>query len=258
VGALAGMGAVVVGAGSGVGRAIALALAEEGVVLAVGGRDLEALGEVCGHAGSAFACPLDLEQEDQIADFAARATEQLPGVDVLVHAAGTIEIDPVEAATLDDFDVQYRTNLRGPYALTQALLPALRSSRGQVIFINSTASRGGRASSSQYAATKAGVTAVANSLRAEVNGDGVRVLDLLLGRTATPLQARLKEAEGEEYRPECMIQPEDVADVVIAALKLRRTAEITDLALRPMQKPFAAMVDLTVPMLALGATLPMG
>jgi NADP-dependent 3-hydroxy acid dehydrogenase YdfG len=237
MGPFEGQGALVTGAGSGVGKAIALMLAEGGATVVLAGRDIARLEEVHAEIESGLICQGDLELDDDIAVLAARSQKELPGIDIVVHAAGTIEIDPIETAELDDFDVQYRTNVRGPYALTQALLPALRERNGQVVFINSTAGRDAGPGSSQYAATKAALGAVADSLRAEVNEDGVRVLSVFLGRAATPLQERLTNAEGREYRPEQLVQPEDVAGVVASALALPRTAEVTELALRPMKKP---------------------
>ena len=90
---------------------------------------------------------------------------------------------------------------------------------------------------SQYAATKAALKAMADSLREEVNPDGVRVLSIFVGRTATPMQAALHEAEGKEYRPERLLQPEDIASTIVHALCMPRTAEITEVDIRPMQKP---------------------
>jgi NADP-dependent 3-hydroxy acid dehydrogenase YdfG len=232
------LGAVVVGAGSGVGRAIALALAKHGATVAFAGRNVDRLAAARDEAGSGLVCPVDIARKEQVVAFAADIRGRLPGIDMLVHSAGVIEIDPVAAAQLDDFDLQYRTNLRGPYELTQLLLPTLRSRKGQVVFINSTAGRAAAGSmSSQYAATKAGLRAVADSLRAEVNEQGIRVLSVFLGRTATPLQARLTAREGGTYRPDLLVQPEDVAEVVVAALSLPRTAEVTEVTLRPMSKP---------------------
>ena len=119
--------------------------------------------------------------------------------------------------------------------LTQALLPALRSVRAGGV-LNSTAGRRATAGSGQYAATKHGLAAVADSLRDEVNADGVRVLSVFLGRTATPMQAELSAKAGRAYDPERLLQPEDVAAAVLSAVTLPRTAELTDLVIRPMLK----------------------
>jgi short-subunit dehydrogenase len=121
--------------------------------------------------------------------------------------------------------------------LTQALLPLLKARQGQIVFINSTVGLRAGANVGQYAATKHGLKALADSLRDEVNADGVRVLSVFLGRTATPMQAAIHEMEGRVYHPEFLMQPEDVAAVVINALSLPRTAEMTDIHVRPMIKP---------------------
>jgi NADP-dependent 3-hydroxy acid dehydrogenase YdfG len=75
--------------------------------------------------------------------------------------------------------------------------------------------------------------AVADSLREEVNADGIRVCTIYLGRTATPMQEAIYAREGRVYRPELLVQPEDVAQVVVAVLALRSTAEVTEIHLRP-------------------------
>jgi short-subunit dehydrogenase len=90
---------------------------------------------------------------------------------------------------------------------------------------------------SQYSATKHALKALADSLREELNGVGVRVLSVYLGRTATPMQAQLSMEEGLEYHPERLIQPSQVAASVVGALALGREAEVTDIRIRPMLKP---------------------
>jgi NADP-dependent 3-hydroxy acid dehydrogenase YdfG len=88
----------------------------------------------------------------------------------------------------------------------------------------------------QYGAMKHALKAIADSLRAEVNPKGIRVLSVYLGRTATPMQADIHREEGKIYRPEALLQPCDVASTIIHAITLPRTAEITDISIRPMKK----------------------
>jgi NADP-dependent 3-hydroxy acid dehydrogenase YdfG len=90
--------------------------------------------------------------------------------------------------------------------------------------------------SSQYDATKHALKAIADSLRAEVNSYGVRVLSVYPGRTATDMQARIHKAEDRSYRPELLLQPADVASVILNALLVPRTAEVTDIHIRPLMK----------------------
>jgi NADP-dependent 3-hydroxy acid dehydrogenase YdfG len=78
--------------------------------------------------------------------------------------------------------------------------------------------------------------AIADSLREEVNGNGVRVLSLFAGRTATAMQEAIRMQEGQVYRAELLIQPEDVAAMLIAAIALPRSAEVTEIRIRPMTK----------------------
>ena len=124
-------------------------------------------------------------------------------------------------------------NVRGPYLLTQLLLPTIRQRRGQVVFINSTSGVRSHANISQYAATKFALKAIADALREEVNAAGVRVISVYPGKTATPLQERIMREKGLAYLPDQLMQPEDVAGVVIAALTAPRTAEVTDIHIRP-------------------------
>lgn len=237
----AGQVALITGAGSGIGRATALALAAEGASLWLVGRRLAALEDVAAQARSLKAdvrcCAVDVGLDSDVAALAARVHAESAGLDVLIHSAGTIAMGALESAAVADFDRQYQINVRAPYLLTQSSLPALRSKQGQVVFVNSTAGLTAAPHLSQYAATKFALKALADSIRAELNPDGIRVLTVYTGRTATPMQQTVCEMEGRPYRPEQLIQPGDVAALIISALALPRTAEVTEVAVRPMQKP---------------------
>lgn len=144
-----------------------------------------------------------------------------------------------ERAELDDFDLQYRSNVRGHYALAQALLPLLTKQRGQIVFINSSvAMRSSVGGKGQYTAMQCALRAVADSLRDEVQEHGIRVLSVYPGRTATPRMAALYEQQGWTYRPELLLQPEDIASMVTHSLSLPRTAEVTDISIRPAIKSY--------------------
>jgi len=230
--------AVVTGASSGIGKAIALALAEEGAQVHLVGRRLGALEEAAKlaktHSPRAQAVRADLTRDEEVRSLAA----SLERADILVHCAGEIRHSEHERASLDDFDAQYRANIRGPYLLTQLLLPLLRVGPGQIVFINSSSGLHARARSGQFAATQHAMKAVADSLREEVNPDGIRVLCVFPGRTATPRMENLFREERKTYRPELLMQPENVASTVIHALKMPRTAEITEISIRPLLKSY--------------------
>ncbi len=235
--------AVVTGASRGIGAAIALALARAGMGLWLVGRDGDALQAVAREAGGAPAAAphqclrADLADDADVDRLAGMLQRELAAVDVLVHAAGVLHRAPLAHAPAAELDAQYRTNMRAPYVLTQRLLPQLKAAQGQVVFVNSSAGLAPRANVVQYAATKHALKALADGLREEVNADGVRVLSLYVGRTATRLQAQLHALEGKAYDPAALIQPQDVAAVALHALALPRSVEVTDVSLRPMRKP---------------------
>jgi NADP-dependent 3-hydroxy acid dehydrogenase YdfG len=237
---LRGQIAVVTGATGGIGQAISDRLAAAGAHLVLLGRSaraLEALVQQHGWNPTAVEChAADLASESDLRSVASRLATSRPEVHLLVHAAGSITSASVEDSALADFDAQYHVNLRGPYQLTQALLPQLIRAQGQVVFINSSVGIHARRGVAQYAATKHALRAVADSLREEVNERGVRVLSVFLGRTASRMQLTIHEEEKRAYRPERLLQPADVATMVVAALSLPRTAEVTDLHVRPMLK----------------------
>jgi NADP-dependent 3-hydroxy acid dehydrogenase YdfG len=106
-----------------------------------------------------------------------------------------------------------------------------------VVFINSSDGLSARGQVGPYSATKHALKALADSFREEVNTEGLRVLSVYLGRTASPMQERIHAAEGKAYHPEYLVQPSDVGTMVLNALCLPRTAEVTDISIRPLRKP---------------------
>lgn len=235
------MTALVTGATSGIGRAIAAALAVEGTPVWAVGRRAEALDALTAAHPSVRGERADLVEDDDVERLVSMLAEEATGLDVLVHAAGVASLGCVASAPVDALDHMYRLNLRAPYLLTQRLLPLLQQARGQVVFVNSSAGLHASAGTSQYAATKHALKALADSLRCEVNDDGIRVLSVYPGRTASPMQERLHSQRslcGERpYVAADLLQPDDVAAVVVQALSLPRTAEVTDLHVRPFVKP---------------------
>jgi NADP-dependent 3-hydroxy acid dehydrogenase YdfG len=234
--------AVVTGASSGIGKSIALALAAQGAEVCLVARRREALEAVAAQVrdagGRSHVCRTDLTSDEGIRELTQTITGEFGRVDVLVLCGGAIFHGPLERAPLAEFDLMYRSNVRGHYALTQALLPLLRKQKGQVVFINSSAGLRSPATAGQFSATQHAFRAMADSLRDEVNGDGIRVLSVYPGRTATPRMAALFEKEGKTYRPELLMQPEDIASMVAHTLVLPRTAEVTDISIRPMMKSY--------------------
>jgi PAS domain S-box-containing protein len=238
--------AIVTGGSSGIGKAIAIALAARGADLCLIGRNEKSLLQLARGVSNSnrvrvYHC--DLLIPEQIETFAAHFRRDFDSLDFLIHCAAVIALGPTQMNPVNTLDVQFATNVRAPYILTQTFLPMLRSSHGQIVFINSTAGLSAEANVGQYAATKHALKAITDSLRQEVNPDGIRVLSVFNGRTASPMQAAVHASEGRAYHPEKLIQPDDVASVVVHALSLPKTAEITDVQIRPFAKLCAVPVS---------------
>jgi NADP-dependent 3-hydroxy acid dehydrogenase YdfG len=232
--------AVVTGGGTGIGAAIALALAREGAGLHLVGRRLQPLESVASKAREmgvpASCCSTDLSVSSGQDELMRRLQHELPLIDFLVQSAAAHSMGPIEDSNPAEFDALYHTNVRAPYVLAKSLLPKLKQRQGQIVFINSSSGVVAKPMSAQYDATKHALKAIADSLRSEVNPHGVRVLSVYLGRTATEMQAQIHRKEEKPYRPELLLQPADVASVIMNALLLPRTAEVTDVHVRPMVK----------------------
>jgi len=231
--------AVVTGAGTGIGRAIAQSLAAEETILYLLGRTEEALEETARSVEGKGSCRIfrlktDLTKDGDVRQAVGRVKEQTNRVDFLVHCAAQHSLGSVESAPAQRFDELFHINVRAPYLLTQLLLPLLRSSQGQIVFINSLAGVKANAKVSQYAATKHALKALADSLRNEVNPESLRVLSIFIGRTATPMQESVHALEGRPYRPNSLMQPEDVAAMIVSALRQPLTSQVTEIYMEPL------------------------
>lgn len=233
--------AVVTGASGGIGRAIACALATEGMSVCLTGRDVgrlqDAATEIAPRAPRVLVHPADLSTDEGIRGLVERVSAEIPRIDVLVHAAGTIRLGDIEFAGWDDLDQQYQVNLRAPFLLTKAFLPMLKQTRGQIVFVNSTVGLSADADNGLYAASKHALRSIAKSIRDHVNPYGIRVLSIFPGRTATAMQEAVHRFEGRSYVAAELVQASDVAELVVGALALSRSAEVTEVMVRPMKKP---------------------
>ncbi len=230
--------ALVTGASQGIGLAVATTLATQGMRVWMVARRGQVLREAAAAIDGESVCVQgDLTEPSFRRELAAAIKEGEQSLDVLVNNAGISRLARVDASSDNDFADLWTSNVLAPYALTRECLPLLRARGGDIVFTNSTAGRVASPGASQYAATKHALGAFAESLRAEVNEDGIRVSVLYLGRTATPLQETVYAHEGRPYDPDRLIQPSDVAELVAAVLSVPRTAEVTEITVRSMRKP---------------------
>jgi NADP-dependent 3-hydroxy acid dehydrogenase YdfG len=236
---LAGQSALVTGAGGAIGAAIAERLAAEGATVSLVGRRRAALERLAARIGPSRATVhvADLTSDIEVKETARSVVGRSGRLDVLVHSNGTYASGVLERVSLGTLDQLWAANVRSPVLLTQRLLPALRAASGQIAFVNSSAGLDARAQVGAFAATQHALHAIADALRAEVNPDGIRVVSVYPGRTASKRQERIFRSERRPYEPERLLQPSDVADVLVHTLTLPRTAEVTDVRVRSMTKP---------------------
>lgn len=222
----------VTGAGAGIGEATARRLQERGdelVLLARSPRRAEQLASAFPGASTVVA---DLADPSGLA--AVLAGQGLPDrLDSLLHVAGVVDLARVAEQPAQVWRQTVDVNLLAPAELTRLLLPALRAARGSVVFVNSGSGLRANPNWASYAASKHGLRALADALRAEEREHGVRVTTVYPGRTATVMQAKVHRQEGKEYDESAWIRPESVATTILMALDLPRDAEVTDLQVRP-------------------------
>ncbi|OMI40430.1 SDR family oxidoreductase [Streptomyces sparsogenes] len=224
---------LITGAGSGIGEAVAERLAERDEELWLLARDAGRARELEGRFPGARTVVGDLADPDKLSW--ALGQQALPDrLDSLLHIAGVVDLGGVAELTPKVWSRQLAVNLIAPAELTRLLLPQLRAAQGHVVFVNSGAGLRANAQWGPYAASKHGLKALADALRWEESGHGVRVTTVYPGRTATPMQVKVHQQEGREYDPERWMTAGSVATTVLAALDLPRDAEITDLSVRPL------------------------
>ncbi|QIK75893.1 SDR family oxidoreductase [Nocardioides piscis] len=223
---------VLTGATSGIGAALARALAERGDALVLLARDEEKAATLCVELPQAQVLVADLAEPGTLNGLG----RQVDGpVHSLVHAAGVVELAPVSRLRLVDLEEQLAVNLTAPAVLTRELLPHLRQGGGSVVFVNSTSGLSASADWSAYAASKAGLRAFADALRAEEAEHGVRVTSLFPSRTATPMQEKVHEQEGRHYDASEWISPQTVAGTILHVLDLPADATLPDVTVRPFR-----------------------
>ena len=222
---------VLTGAGSGIGSALAQRLAGRGDELVLIARSDARAAELTDTFPRAQLLVADLADPGTLNGIG----RQVDGpVDTVLHVAGVVDLAPVERLRLAAWEEQVTVNLTAPAVLTRELLPHVRAARGTVVFINSSAGLAASAEWSAYAASKFGLRAFADSLRAEEIEHGVRVSTVYPSRTATPMQEKVHEQEGRTYDSSRWISAETVVDTIVHVIDLPGDATIPDVTVRPV------------------------
>lgn len=215
--------AIITGAGKGIGRALAIALAKEGVHLGLVARtaaDLESLGQFVNeqYGVKAIAAVADISVQSEAEAAIAVISQELGAIDILINNAGIaqfgnlLEMEPEQWKRIVD------VNLMGTYHMLRAVLPGMiENSKGDIINISSTAGERGFATGSAYNASKFAVMGLTEAVLQEVRKHNIRVTALTPSTVNTDLAVNAGLKIGEEDH---MMQPEDVAELALAALKL--------------------------------------
>ena len=240
----AGRTAVVTGASSGIGAATAARLAADGFDVVLGARRIDRLTALADSIGGR-ALPLDVTDPASVEEFAAA----LDRVDVLVNnAGGAFDANRVEAADLDSWARTYEVNVLGTVRLTKALLPALRASEAaDVVFVSSTAGLASYEGGASYTAAKHGVHTLAETLRLELNGEPVRVVEIAPGmvRTEEFSLNRLGSPDAADGVYRGVREPlvaDDVADCIAWAITRPHHVNIDLMIVRPIAQAAAYKV----------------
>lgn len=212
---------LITGAGSGIGRSLALELAADHPRLTLVGRRRGPLEEVAAavrdRGASAHVVESDLTVAGAPADVVAAAQQHFGGIDVLVNNAGNVRAGRLDAIDEEEILAQIALNLTAPLLLTRAALPALRASGdGLIVNVSSAIALIGMPFYATYAATKAGVAHFGESLRRELHGEGVHVLTVYPGATSTPMMASSKATaeDGFDYEG-----PDEVAAATVTGMR---------------------------------------
>jgi 3-oxoacyl-[acyl-carrier protein] reductase len=227
--------ALVTGATQGIGRATAFALGRAGYRVGVCARtsqaverlvaELRAAGiEAAGRAG-------DVADPAQVDGVVRHVADALGEIEVLVNNAGVLIARPIAELTLEDWDTTMAVNLRGLFLMTRAVLPPMRAGgRGDIVNVASLSGRTGFAGGSAYAASKHAVLGFGRSLMLELRKEGIRVITVCPGSVATGM---LHDQPMLRPDPARILQPEDVAETIVQALRLPRRAMVSELDIRP-------------------------
>lgn len=236
---LNGKRALVTGAGGGIGRAIALRLAESGMKVALAGRNAEKLVRTAALTGrplDMLILPVDLTSPGGIDDAMRILTGHFKGLDVLVNNAGMALNRPFEQTTMAEYDRIMAINARVPFELCQRCLPLLRQSDcPTIINIGSVVSHKGYAQQSAYAASKHALLGMTKALAKEVAPEGIRVHVISPGGVFTDM-VRIARPDLTE---EGMIVPEEIAELAAYLVEHRHAGVIDEIQIhRTGKEPF--------------------
>lgn len=232
---LQGKTALITGAGKGLGKAMALALATEGVNLLLVGRtisDLEKVADEAKNINSELKISIskaDVSELSQVQNSINELTVDNTTIDILINNAGILKVGGILDLPIEDFENTIKTNVLGTYYVLHEVLPHLTNqTSSDIINIASTAGLKGNANLSAYGASKAAVINMTEAVMQEFRKKGVRVTTINPSTIATEMTMNAKFTDGNEER---VLQPQDLAYLIVSHLKLPQRAFVKDFGL---------------------------
>ncbi len=240
--------AVVTGASSGIGAAVARALADAGAPVVVAARRAERLAslvaEIGERGGRASACATDVTVRAEVEALIQHAQSEFGGVEILVNNAGVMPLSPLAAARVDDWERMVDVNVKGVLFGIGAALPVmLREGRGHIVNVGSVAGRRPFPGGTVYAATKFALRALSAGLQLELSAEaGIRVTDIQPGVVDTELADHIPDPEQRaafqgRWSEKRALRAEDVAAAVLHAVTAPAHVNINEILIRPTDQP---------------------
>jgi NAD(P)-dependent dehydrogenase (short-subunit alcohol dehydrogenase family) len=227
--------AVVTGGSRGIGRAIAIRLAELGAAVAICGRDTERLRETADAlnalTGRAFWRETDVTRAGEVGKFVSETEAKLGAIGILVNNAGIGLFGPAHEKSEEEWDRVLSTNLKSAFVVSRAVVPSMiRRGAGDIINISSLAGRNTFAGGGLYCASKWGLQGLSGCMAEDLRDYGIRVSVICPGSVATEFSGRgAKDASKA-------LQPEDVAHAVEAVVTQRPGSFMSEIHVRPLKK----------------------
>lgn len=223
---LKGKNAIITGGARGLGKATAIAFAQEGINVAITGRNEERLKattqELAALGVKATYAVFDVTDKEAVKSEIAKVIDTLGGIDILVNNAGIAEFGKFTDMPADRWEEILMTNVMGVYNVTRAVLPHLiNQNEGDIFNVASTAGLNGNPTTSAYSASKFAVIGLSESLMKEVRKNNIRVCTLTPSTIASDMSIELGLTDGD---PDHILQPEDFAELIVATMKLPRRA----------------------------------
>ncbi|HDM5442595.1 TPA: SDR family oxidoreductase [Staphylococcus aureus] len=223
--------AVVTGAGSGIGEAIATLLHEEGAKVVLAGRNKDKLQNVANQLAqdSVKVVPTDVTKKEEVDELIKIAQQTFGGLDIVINSAGQMLSSKITDYQVDEWDSMIDVNIKGTLYTAQAALPTmLEQSSGHLINIVSISGFEVTKSSTIYSATKAAVHTITQGLEKELAKTGVKVTSISPGMVDTAITAAYNPTDRKK------LEPQDIAEAVLYALTQPSHVNVNEITVRPV------------------------